>query len=218
MFLPFEGAGFSLFHKNSVILCDRIKKKKDALIDSTPELEYVGGKVEADETPIETAYAELVEELGGDPLQSDWRERAKRTTTFQPFSKKWIWNYFLELTDAEYDMLCALAVNLDGWASDTKRSFETLTGRPELARKAVSAIRVVPLDNFIAHIESFAGYGNSDNANRMKDAKAYGRDASVPKLSATLVQDASGTVAHCLRAFNLVLMEQHLDRIRGMAC
>ncbi len=62
--LPHEGAGFLWTHKGRVILGERIKKPKDLAKDPTLEVEYMGGKVEGNETPAQTAEPEGDEELG----------------------------------------------------------------------------------------------------------------------------------------------------------
>ena len=63
-YLPFEGAGFILTYNNMILLGQRHKKEKDLKKDPTPEFEYIGGKVEDNETPPQTALAELTEKLG----------------------------------------------------------------------------------------------------------------------------------------------------------
>lgn len=210
----FEGAGFTFIYKDNVILVTRLKKEKDLAKDPTKEVEYIGGKVEEDETPIDTAFAELVEELGGNPLEDDWSERAVPITTWQPFSQKWIWNYLLILTDTEYEKLQTLDVALDNWDSEELKDFRTITGRSEASRKAVEAICVVDKNEFLEYVRNFENYGSKEN--RMKDAKAYGNDENTRLFTVHRVSDSTQTFTRRLRGFNLVIIEQHLSMFEAM--
>ena len=205
----FEGAGFTFIYKDSVILVTRLKKQKDLEKDSTKEVEYVGGKVEADEEPYDTAFAELVEELGGNPLEDDWPERAIPISTWQPFSKKWIWNYVLILNDAEFENLKNLDIALDHWGADEMKDFREITDRTETSRKAVEAVCAVNKYDFLDYVAHFSVYG--DRKNRMKDAKAYGNDENTKLFTVTRISNADETHSRRLRGFNLVIIEQHFD-------
>jgi hypothetical protein len=214
--MPYEGAGFLLTYDGKVILGQRIKKEKDMLEDPTLEVEYMGGKVEPSDgnDPFRTAHAELVEELGQDILLSTWRDRVDIIHIFQPFSKKWIWCFKLELAPAEYDNILDAAAALSVWFSSEERDFSSITGRPTRARKAIAKIVTVPLDRFREYIDEFATNTLCASSNRMKDAKAW-RNTATPLGCFELSSDKSPQFYGLfpLRAFNMVMFEKHLDLI-----
>lgn len=202
--LDFEGAGFTLTYKDSVIFVTRNNPKAGA----QPVLESVGGKVEGNETPAQTAFAELVEEIGADILDSDWEIRANTSTTLQPFSKKWIWDFVLELTDIEYGKLVAADKALDDWAIEDKKSFKHITGREEEARKAIGEICAVDKKDLIALVTKFSKIEPSTN--RMKDAQAFGIEHQLTVRRLTTGKEYT----RALRGVKLVILEQHLDQIK----
>lgn len=206
--MPYEGAGFLLTYDGMVILGQRIKKEKDMLEDPTLEVEYMGGKVEPsdDNDPFRTAHAELVEELGRDILLPTWNDRVDIIHIFQPFSKKWIWCFKLQLKPVEYDNLLDAAAALSVWPTSEERDFFNITGRPTLARKAIAKIVTVPIPVFRAYINEFATMVHASQ-NRMKDAKAWRVSMSCIDLLGDL------TSRYPLRAFNMVMFEKHLDLI-----
>lgn len=195
----FEGAGFLFTHKDDVVVVTRINPDPDAVL----EFEYVGGKVEGDETPDQTAFAEHVEELGMNVIDKDWIARAEPLHTFQPFSKKWIWCYRLELNHDEFERLCQADQKLASWPSDEKRCFGHLTGRSELARKAVGGVCVVKWKDLDVYVRTFAQI--PADKNRMKQAKQYAKDNKL--VGHSIMQDKS--YIRGMRGFNLVVMEKH---------
>lgn len=136
-YFPYEGAGFLLSFNDFVILGQRIKKAEDLAKDPVTELEYMGGKIDPQDgnDPYKTASAELAEELGADILEKDWAtsKRLNIVHMFQPFSKKWIWCFCLDLTPEEFARLREACRQLDDWPRDKLVSFENITGRTTLA-------------------------------------------------------------------------------------
>ena len=211
--MPYEGAGFLLSFKDQAILGKRIKKEKDLLSDPTAELEYMGGRIEevADKNaPSNTAHAELIEELGADILDADWKDRAKIIHIFQPFSKKSIWCFRLELNQAEYDRLIVAAQNLATWPVTETRDFSKLTGRSEPARKALARLALVPLANLANYVESFANFPTQNGGNRMKDAKDF---RVGHRLSGVDLLDTDIKVEHALRGFNTLMFVNHISEL-----
>ncbi len=220
----YEGAGFFLVHGDNFILSARVKKAKDAEKDPIKEVEHFGGKREDCDNgdPYQTAYAELVEEAGGDCLYSDWRDRVETLQTFQPFSKKWIWCFLLRLTDDEHHELTKLDKAHDDWQIGETRSFFTLTGREEPARKAIEGIATASTDAVMKYIEDFREFHIPGCDNRMKEAKVFGQDESrlftCSRLSAekgTGTGTSAGTWVRRLRGFNLVIFEEHIETIKN---
>ena len=205
--MPYEGAGFLLTRDGNVILGERIKKEKDLKKDPTPELEYMGGKVEpTDIDPCDTARCELIEELGQDILSADWVGRAQVIHIFQPFSKKWIWCFRLELNDNEYDRLVSAAHALKAWPDAEMRDFSTLTGRAEPARKALRRLVTVAKFELVDYCTSFNLIETKNDGNRMKDAKDF---RATDQLSGVDLIDTQTNVKMPLRAFNTVMFAQH---------
>jgi len=202
-FLPYEGAGFLLKYNDRYILGVRIKKPEDK--DQTPEVEYAGGKVEAADggDPSVTAHNELIEELGMDILDDNWRERARIMHTFQPFSKKWIHCFEYSLNDREYGKLLTAAINLKNWDPSEKRDFSALTGRKEPSRKALAEIVTTSVNDFQSLIRAFSAIPKSEN--RMGDAKKFNGKLSVISLDGGNARD------YRVRAFNMVIFEEHFQ-------
>jgi len=205
--MPYEGAGFLLTRDGNVILGERIKKEKDLKKDPTPELEYMGGKVEpTDIDPYDTARCELTEELGQDILSADWVGRAQVIHIFQPFSKKWIWCFRLELNDNEYDRLVSAAHALKAWPNAEMRDFSKLTGRAEPARKALRRLVTVPNVDLVEYCTLFNRMDTQNDGNRMKDAKDFRAQCN---LGGVDLLDQHTEVKMPLRAFNTVMFAQH---------
>jgi len=202
---PYEGAGFLLSFQDKVILGQRIKKASDLAKDPTIELEYMGGKVDVEDCndPYRTAYAELVEELGMNVLESNWHDRVKVVHIFQPFSKHWIWCFCLELTAQEYDRVQEACQQLLEWPENETRSFD---GRGTPARKSIQRLVAIPKDGFQAHLDAFRAFPDQNNGNRMKDAKDF---REVSRLSGKDILTGE-LVEHPLRAFNAVMFEKNL--------
>ena len=199
-----------LTYKGNFVLAARIKKEKDRKSDPVEEVEYMGGKPEGDETPYTTAYNELIEESGGSFLDTDWKLRATELHTFQPFSKKWIWCFLLELSDQEYSRLTKLDTELDSWDFDNPRDFYKLTGRKEPAVKGISGILQTKHENVLKYLLEFTKFPKTKN--RMKDAKSYGTDPTT-KLFECSRLFSSDKVIRRVRGFNLVILEQHMEAI-----
>lgn len=205
-----EGAGFLLHYKEYFILGIRIKKPEDVAKDPTVEVEYMRGKVEpADgDNPLKTAFNELLEEVGTQVLEDGWEKRVVPIPTYQPFSKKWIRCALLHLTDSEYAHLVKCDSVHDEWLLGQTRNFTSITGRPEHARKAVSAFVQVKCVDLIAYMNGFKSVPISKN--RMNDAKEY-RHTAIPM---KVTRISNGVVSrHPLRAFNTVIFEQHIENI-----
>lgn len=203
--MPYEGAGFLLSFRGAVILGERIKKEKDFAKDPTIELEYIGGKIEenADKNdPLNTAYAELVEELGADILDYDWPTRAQIVHIFQLFSKKWIWCFRLELTADEYMRLFISAKELAEWPVHETRDFSKLTGRDTPARKALSRLVLVSMID----LSAFNEFPTQNEGNRMKDAKDFRKNYV---LCGRDILDRNVKVLLPLRAFNTVMFSEN---------
>lgn len=203
----FEGAGFLLTYQTLFILAARIKKPEDLAKDPIEEVEYMGGKVEGTETPYKTAYNELVEECGGDPLDPGWESRVKIFHTFQPFTKKWIWCFHLDLTDSEFQKLVELDRAHDNWALGDEKDFSKITGRKQPARKAISGIAMVSKEDVLKYMTGFAAVERSKN--RMADAKTYGKDENI-LFTCARISDPGTKYKRRLRGFNLVIFEEHL--------
>ncbi len=214
----FEGAGFLLSYKSNFVLAARIKKQGD--VDPIEEVEYMGGKPEGAETPHETAYNELVEECGGEFLDADWPTRCTELHTFQPFSKKWIWCFQLELTDAEFERLIDLDAKLDSWSVDKTCDFSAITKRAPAegeeagTRKAVQGLLVASKRDVVKYLLDFCNIPAS--ANRMKDAKAYGTREDILFTCSRIIR-SDVHYRRRLRGFNLVMFETHKDYLQKMA-
>jgi 8-oxo-dGTP pyrophosphatase MutT (NUDIX family) len=206
----FEETGFLLSYKSYFVLGARIKKAGD--LDPIKEVEYMGGKPEGTETPYETAYNELVEECGGDPLNPDWKTRCKELHTFQPFSKKWIWCLQLELNDGEFDRLVTLDTRLDAWPVEELRDFSALTTRAAPARKALKALLLADQAEVVKYLENFCSFPASGN--RMKDAKTYGSNKAI-LFECYRLSCPAATYQRRLRGFNLVIFETHQEFLTG---
>lgn len=155
--LPYEGAGFILTYRGRAFLGKRIKKPEDVAKDPTEEVEYPGGKREnTEQISLHTAYRELVEELGCNILVGGWSSRVTFLPTFQPFSKKWIHCFLLELTEEEYSNLKSASKHLNNWNASETRDFCLLTGSDEPVRKALECMGWVSLGEMQALIEAFS--------------------------------------------------------------
>lgn len=200
--------------KAIIVLGLRRKKAADAAKDPTPELEYMGGKVEdADlNDPLRTAYAELAEELGALVLDADtWRQRVKPLHIFQPFSKKWIWCLLYDLNDAEFARVreAARDIALGSYKWDVEQPYASWTGRPLTPiRKSLDGIFLCSATSMNAYITGFTRNVPASK-NRLTDAKAYREQA---KLRAVNIA-TSDVIELPLCAFNTVLWEQHVERI-----
>ena len=185
-YLPFEGAGFLLSFEGAYVFGKRLGSDQK----ETGELEYMGGKVEEGETPSQTAERELCEELGGASiLDSNWQDRANIFHTFQPFSKKWIWIFRLELTECEKLRLDKAEQILEKWDATEKKFFNG-----QLCRKAISSIIYVAQKTFREYSDKFSTTHVSKN--RMKDAKNFGKENKIYD-------------EYSIRGFNLVIFEEH---------
>lgn len=221
----YEGAGVLLYYvdkKNrrcNLILGERQKKPEDVAKDPTKELEYFGGKPEKGETPAQTAFNELIEEVGANVLDVSWESRAKVLHTFQPISKKWIWCYLLQVNDAEMACLKIQDVALTEWGEKEKRDFSALTNRAELARKALKGLYLASYESVLEYLSGFSKI--IATGNRMKDAKEYGKTAikfvahrlNIPEDSTEGSTEVQTTLEYPLRGFNLVIFEQHVSTI-----
>ena len=198
----FEGAGFLLFHKHRVIL--GITEK---------HVEYIGGKVETydgiQETPYQTAYAELIEEVGGEVLDDGWRDRATPLHLLQPVIQKWIWCFQLELNDQEFQRLVRLDQELDNWSLTEERNFSTLTGRKPSVKKSLQGLVEASKEDLLDYITRFQ-CAQLAHENRMLDAKLFGQ---VTALFKTRRLSQNQFYEKPLRGFNLVLLEQNIDKI-----
>ncbi len=214
--MPYEGAGFLMVYKKSggaalFVLGIREKKPEDAAKDPTVELEYAGGKPDPEDQndPLQTAYAELVEEFGQDVLDKDWRNRVVPVHTFQKFSKKWIWCSLLFLSDNEYARVCSADRALDSWDPSEKRDMCAITKRKTPVRKGLKALVAVNAGQMLDYMSKFKGMPVSDN--RMNDAKQF-RNTHV--LNGFRLSTLA-PVSHPLRGFNAVIFEEHVDTIRS---
>ena len=204
----YEGAGFILYNKFT----------KDFVLgvsSTTGELEYMGGKPEGNELPHQTAFNELVEELGGNPLDEDWQTRVQVLHIFQPFSKKWIWCFFLSLSSTELEKVKQLSKDLDSWPMDLEKDFSSITGRPKPARKAITSIVSIYDNDFFNYIKNFTEWPQTKN--RMADAKLYGAHESTKLLDGVIFHNYNVHVeSKKLRGFNCVIFEQHLDWLKSV--
>jgi hypothetical protein len=205
---PYEGAGFLMYHEKEFVLGIRVKKPQDVIKDPTVEVEYMGGKLEKedDNNPLKTAYNELVEEVGNDILDPDWKTRVVPIHTFQKFSKKWIWCCLLRLTKKEYDNILAADKIHHEWKNAETRDLSKITGRSAPVRKAISSFVTVDAKDLLQYIENFSKVVVTED--RMKDAKTYREN----KLKITRM--SSGEILELpLRAFNTVIFEEHVKKI-----
>lgn len=209
----YEGAGMLLTHKGAVLFGIRIKTEKDRAKDPTEELEYMGGKPEAEDggDPSTTAHAELIEEVGGNPLAANWRSRARILHIWQPFSKKWIWCHLLELTDHEFARLRACDEALTGWPADERRSFTAETGRSAPVRKSLARIVQMPGQQLVDVATAFAQF-DTTNPNRMAAAKAFAKQHPC-SASPVCGGPATDHTSRPIRAFNLVIFHEHAHTI-----
>lgn len=205
---PYEGAGFILKYKDNIVLGLRIKKPADFAKDPTQEVEYMGGKPDKEDgdDPLQTAYAELVEELGGTILDSNWRQHVNPIHIFQPFSKKWIWCLLYQLNDAEFVALKQVAAQLND-TNKWGKSFSHWTGRATPVSRAIESIYLCPLSEVSRYMSGFKKVLSSDN--RLNDAKKYREQ---DKLAATHLLTGENA-SFPLRAFNAVMWEQHVEKI-----
>lgn len=210
--MPYEGAGFLLqvliAGEAYYILGLRIKKEADLKKDAALEIEYFGGKPEPadDDDPHKTALAELIEELGGNPLDSNWPERVEPINVFQPFSKKWIRCLKLVINDKEFERVKKLLLDLRAWKDDEMRDFYTLTNRSAYARKAIADIGLVPSKELVAYSSACTKFSASFE-NKMEGAKLFRDVASLPFRSLTTKE-----LRHLpLRAFNAVVFAEYLS-------
>lgn len=212
----YEGSGFLLTYKSKFILSGRVKKEKDRIQDPIEEVEYFGGKIEVEDNndPYKTALAEVIEEAGGEFLRADWKDRVIILHTFQPFSKKWIWCFLLNLTTEEFLTLKKLDVKHSDWAIGTERSFAELTGRKAPVRKAIDGIAIANQDDVINYVRRFKDFHIEDCIDRMKEAKEYGKNEELLFQCERISNPESyRSYRRRLRGFNLVMFEQHLERI-----
>lgn len=209
--LPYEGAGFLLTYKGSVILGNRIKKPEDFAKDPILEVEYFGGKPEPEDMndPLITAFNELIEEVGCPILDSTWRNRIIPIHIFQPFSKKWIWCSMLEVNTDEFGRLIAADISLDLWNVDKTLDLSAQTGRKNLVRKAISKLVSVPINELCEYITRFSEVPKSKN--RLSDAKLYRENT----FTVTRLSNNKDIMQFPLRAFNTVIFEDHVETIRS---
>lgn len=207
--MPYEGAGFLLSYKENILLGQRIKKAEDLAKDPTPEIEYFGGKIDQEDKndPYATAFNELVEEVGIPILDAFWKQRVVPVHIFQPFSKKWIWCFRLELTDQEYARFVAANDALKHWPVDETKNFAPITGRTTSVRKSITTFVSVPLQTFRAYIAKFTATVQKSK-NRLTDAKEY---RSKETLHAVQLSDSNAKLDIALRAFNIVIFEEHFQ-------
>lgn len=207
---PYEGAGFFLKYNQNVLLGRRLKKNEDIKKDPTEEFEYFGGKVEESDLndPFNTAYSELTEELGMDILSSDWKNRVKQVHIYQPFSKKWIWCFVLDLTSDEYIKIVLADYQLDNWNDNVTKIFNN-TSRKTPTRKALHCIVAVNNKDFIEYIINFNLTTKTNN--RMKDAKEYGNNNM---LTGTRISNQSIVYKYPLRGFNTVMFENNINLLK----
>lgn len=200
--MPYEGAGFLLSHKGQVLLGRRIKKEEDLKKDPTPEVEYFGGKIDEEDKndPYATAFNELVEETGQYILDDDWKQRTSIIHIFQPFSKKWIWCFRLELNEREYSKFVEANKLLVHWNVSEMRTF---VGRSTPARKSILSFVSVSEADFKAYVQRFTDTVPKSK-NRLNDAKEY---RLTNTLKATSLSDPNDTNQIALRAFNIVIFE-----------
>lgn len=205
--MPYEGAGFLLSYKGNIILGVRQKKPEDWAKDPVDEVEYMGGKPEAADNndPHLTAQNELTEEVGAPILSANWADRARIVHIFQPFSKKWIWCFRLELQDQEYQRLLEAAKELDTRTWDV--SFQGWTGRANPVRRALKTIVTTPVQSLTDYIRVFSQWPATEN--RMKDAKDF-RAALQIQVMDTITSKPS---AFPLRGFNAVLWEAKVNEL-----
>jgi len=231
----YEGAGFLLYHeqkdskgktKMHIILGERQKKPEDEAKDPSSELEYMGGKPEQievngqmiPENAERTGENEVNEEVGCfcdsngaliSILQSDWIFRAEKLYTFQPISQKWIVCFVLKLTDVEFERFKVQDQVVSNWPVAEKRDFSSLTGRKALCRKSLKALYSISVDEFKSKISEFSTFARTEN--RLKDAKQYNKTCT--PFTAHRLTDETKLITCPLRAFNLVIFEQHVSNI-----
>ncbi len=197
--MPYEGAGFLLTYSNYYILGISIK--------SISEIEYIGGKpeFEDDNDPFQTAFAELVEEVGMNPLEDDWKHRLTPMYLFNGFSDKWIRCENIDLTDLEYSRLLIADRNLSQWDVDTLRYFTNQTGRAAPVRKAIRGLVKVDKKALMEYVLNFSRFPQSKN--RCKDAREY--QAIATSLFGTRLSTLD-VEQYQLRPFNTVLFEDYI--------
>lgn len=163
-------------------------------------MEYAGGKVDNDtESPYQTAYAELVEELGTDILDVDWMERVQPFISEAP-SGKTIWVFRYTLNEREYARLCR--INFAEWNVDEYRDLSHLTSRQssQRTRKSLAKAFLVQTESMLDLLKAFRATGKT-----MKDAKDLRQTV---QLTCTNVADTNDICKFGLRAFNTILFEK----------
>lgn len=137
----YEEAGFLLFYNEHLIM---------ALPISGFELEYFGGKVKPEDNndPLKTAFNTLVEKLGQQVLDDDWKTR------IVPLHQKKIYTYLLKLTKDEYHKIAN--INQDTWLITESKDLTHITKRSTLVTKTVSAFIVLCTYHFVNYLEDFS--------------------------------------------------------------
>ena len=201
----YEGAGFILFDpfEHNFIL---------GVSSNTGDLEYIGGKPESNETPQQTAFNELVEEIGGNPLDIDWETRVQVLYFFN-YSQKWIWCFFISLSFNEIQKLHQLAKQLNSWPVELEKDFSSITGRTELAKKEITSIVSVNIHDFFNYIEIFTKWPRTRN--RRLDAVRYGTHNSTKLIVGKNLCDNNYIEPKKIREFNCVIFEQHLEWLKN---
>lgn len=191
----YEGAGFLMKYNGNYIFGKGIERE---------DFDIFGGKRDyaADTDAYATAVAELFEELGGPQFDTlTWRDRCKVIEEFQPYTKKWIINYVLELNAAEYEIVKDANVRLQSWPDDEVRDYSQTTKRLTPVRKTFRALYLVPENKFNTYIWMFNKHNRSEN--RMGDAKEFGM---IHKLDGyCMITGEIKTLP--LRAYNIVIFE-----------
>lgn len=202
---PHEGAGFILTYRGKVVLSVRRKTAKQLADDSTPEWDLPGGKNLAFELiALQTAFRELIEELGGNPLNPDFAYRAVAMNTWQPISLKWIVSFRLELEDDEFAELCKLAAALDSWDPETTKDFSALTGNKEECRKSLDKVCLASFEDLNGYVARFVDAFKDTPGNRMKQGKEYRK---MDKIKAVSVLNPDEVIELPLRGYYAVVLQ-----------
>lgn len=203
----YEGAGFILTHRENIVFGLRIKKPEDIAKDPVIELEYMGGKPDKEDNndPVKTAVNELTEEAGGKFLDDNFADRLSSVPIFQPFSKKWIRCFTLEINDNEYNKLRGLLINLRSWDEKTTKDMKDLTGRSTPVRKGIADFYIVKKQEFVECVKEFKRlYPNAG----LKEAKEFRFQKQVPAVSLTTAEMRFLAI----RAFNMIIFAQHMEK------
>lgn len=208
--LPLSGAGVLLFYNGKVVLGQRLKAPAVLAKDATPEVEFMGGRLEKEDggDPFTAAEREFTEECGQKILVNDWKSRALPIySSGRGVYKTLTCCLLIKLTAFEYESLVNADKEHDLWKDDKTRNMKHLTGRDALCKKEISGFVSVPFSDLIEYVSKFSKEVPS-SGNRELDAKGF----RVNTLNVTRLSTGAIT-KYALRAFNTSIVEEYSETI-----